>query len=90
MHGMVALLLCLFAVNIWDAAVVIKREYRYPYSGSEDAANYLRSVGADKAPMFGFLFGVVAVQAYFDHNILANLPTAYFHHGLPLIGDSLE
>ena len=27
-----------------------------------------------------------AVQAYFDHNILANMPTTYFHQGLPVYG----
>ncbi len=32
--GMTALLLCLCAVNIWDAEVVIRREYAYPYSGA--------------------------------------------------------
>jgi hypothetical protein len=90
MHGMIALLLCLFAVNIWDAAVVIPREFRYPYSGSQDAANYLKSVGADYGNVFGYLFGVVAVQAYFDHNILANIPDSYYHHGLPLVGDSIN
>jgi hypothetical protein len=90
MHGMIALLLCLFAVNIWDSAVVIQREYRYPYSGAQDAANYLKSVGADHGTVFGYLFGVVAVQAYFDHNILANVPTSFHHHGLPLIGDSVN
>jgi hypothetical protein len=90
MHGMMALLLCLCAINIWDAAVVIHREYLYPYSGAEDAARYLKSVGADHGPMFGFLYGVVGVQAFFDHNILANIPTAYFHHGLPLNGNNLD
>jgi len=89
-QGMIAMLLCLCAVNIWDSAVVIKREYLYPYSGAEDAAKYLKSVGADRGPIFGFLLGVAGVQAYFDHNILANIPTAYFHHGLPLNGTSLN
>lgn len=70
--------------------MVIRREYLYPYSGAEDAAKYLKSVGADRGPIFGFLYGVVGVQAYFDHNILANIPTAYFHHGLPLDGTSLD
>lgn len=78
------LLLVLCAINIWDSAVVIKREYLYPYSGAEDAAKYLKSVGADRGPMFGLLFGIVGVQAYFDHNIFVNNSTAYFHHGLPL------
>src|SRR5580704_3288209 len=90
LRGMIALLLIFCAVNIWDAAVVIKREYLYPYSGADDAARYLRAVGADRGPMFGFLFGVVAVQAHFNHNIFANVPTAYFHHGLPLAGTSLD
>ena len=84
------LLLLLCAINIWDAAVVIHREYLYPYSGAEDAAKYLKSVGADRGPMFGLLFGTVAVQAYFDHNIFVNNPTAYFHHGLPLDGTYLD
>lgn len=89
-RGMVALLWCLCAVNIWDAAFAIKREYLYPYCGAEDAVKYLKSVGADQSPMFGLLFGVVGVQAYFDHNIFVNLPTAYFHHGLPLTGTTLN
>ena len=83
-YGMVFLLLCLCAVNIWDAVVVIRHEYLYPYSGAEDAAKYLKAVGADRGPIFGFSDGMAGVQAYFDHNILANTPTAYFHHGLPL------
>jgi hypothetical protein len=90
MQGMMALLLCLCALNLWDSAVVIQREYLYPYCGAEDAAKYLKSVGADKGPLFGFLYGMVGVQAYFDHNILSNVPSAYFHHGLPLDGTSLD
>ena len=89
-QGMIAVLLCLCFVNIWDSVVVIQHERLYPYSGAEDAAKYLKSVGADRGPMFGFLFGMVAVQAYFDHNIFANVPAAYFHHGLPLSGTNLD
>lgn len=89
-HGMIAVLLFLCVVNLWDAVVVIQRERLYPYSGAEDTAKYLKSVGADRGPIFGFLYGIVGVQAYFDHNILANIPTAYFHHGLPLDGTSLN
>lgn len=90
MQGITILLLGLCGMNLWDAAVVVKREYLYPYSGGEDAAKYLKAAGADRAPMFGYLFGVVAVQAYFDHNIFANMPTAYFHQGVPLRGTALE
>jgi hypothetical protein len=87
---MVILLLSLCAVSTWDSAAIIHREYLYPYSGAEDAAKYLKVNRADHGPMFGFLFGVVGVQAYFDHNIFANIPTAYFHHGLPLDGTTLN
>lgn len=90
LQGMSVLLLCLCAVNIWDSTVVIKREYLYPYSGAEDAARYLRTVGADRGPMFGFLFGAVAVQAEFDQHLFANIPTSYFHLGFPLTGTSLD
>jgi hypothetical protein len=83
LQGMTALLLCLCAVNIWDSAVVMKRDYLYPYSGAEDAANYLKAVGAERGPIFGYGFGISGVQAYFDHNILANIPTAYTHNGEP-------
>jgi hypothetical protein len=90
LNGMVVALICLCAVNIWDSVVVIQHEYRYPYSGAEDAANYVKKVGADQGPMFGMLFGVVGVQAYFDHNLFANMPTSYFHHGVPLYGTTLD
>ena len=87
---MIALLICICGINIWDAAIVAYREYRYPYSGAEDAANYIKAVDADKRPMFGFLMGVAGVQAYFDRNILTNIPTTYFHHGTPVVGTNLD
>ena len=90
LQGMIGLLLCLCAVNLWDAAVVIDREYKYPYSGAPDAARYLRAVGSDRGPMFGFLMGVVAVQAYFDQHLFANIPTSYFHLGFPRTGVDLN
>jgi hypothetical protein len=70
--------------------VAIRNEYLFPYSGAEDAANYLRSVGADREKIVGFLYGVVGVQPYFDHNLLINIPTSYYHHGLPLLGFDLN
>jgi len=79
MRGMVALLIILCAVNIWDAVVVIQREYKYPYSGAGDAATYLKAAGADRGDVFGYMFGMNAVQAYFDHKILSNWPTSYVH-----------
>ena len=84
------LLLILVGINVWDSAVVIQREYQYPYCGADDAVRYLKSVGADQRPMFGLLFGVVAIQAHYDHNIFANNPNSYFHHGLPLTTTTLN
>ena len=89
-RAMVASLCVLCFVNTWDAVVVTRHEYLYPYSGADDAARYIRSVGADRGPMFGLLAGVAAVQARFDHNIFVNLPTTYFHHGFPLVGTNLD
>jgi hypothetical protein len=79
MRGMIALLIILCAVNTWDAVVVIQREYRYPYSGAGDAATYLKAAGADRGDVFGYMFGMNAVQAYFDQKILSNWPTSYVH-----------
>jgi hypothetical protein len=87
---MIAALVVLCALNIWDAEVAIHHEYSYPYSGAEDAANYLKSVGADHSRIVGFLYGVVGVQAYFDYNILVNMPTAYYHQGMPFYGSELD
>jgi hypothetical protein len=30
------------------------------------------------------------VQPYFEHNILINIPTAYYHHGIPFYGQELK
>jgi hypothetical protein len=89
-NGMLVLLLLFCAVQIWDSVGVINHEYRYPYSGAEDAADFLKSQHAERRPIFGFLYGVAGVQAYFDHNIFANIHTAYYHHGVPLDGMNLD
>jgi len=80
--GMVALLVCLCAVNLWDAAVAVHNEYLYPYSGAEDAANFLKREGADKRGIFGYAYGMAGVEAYFDHKIEENRQTTYYHHGV--------
>ncbi len=89
-QGMIAFLVLLFGINIYDAAVAIRNDYRYPYSGAQDAANYLKFIGAVGKPIFGYMYGVAGVQAYFDHNILSNMPTTYYHHGTPLHGRFLN
>ncbi len=89
-YAMTGLLACLLCVNIWDAAVAMRNDYLYPYSGSDDAANYLKQVRADKSTIFGYTYGTAAVQAFFDYNILANIPTTYYHEGLPLRGAVID
>ena len=89
MHVMLAVLACLFSLNVWDAVVAMRNDYLYPYSGSPDAANFIRTVAADRSSIFGYTYGMSAVQAYFDRNILANIPTTYFHEGLPLYGATM-
>jgi len=90
LYGVVTALLLLCVANIWDAEVAMRNDYLYPYSGAEDAANYLRSVGADREKIIGFLYGAVGIQPYFDRNILANFPATYYHQGLPFVGLELD
>jgi hypothetical protein len=87
---MTAVLLGFCALNIWDGVVAGHNEYLYPYSGAEDAARYLKSVGAEHDGILGFLYGQVGIQAYFDRNMLVNMPTAYYHHGMPFYGLELN
>ena len=69
-HIMTALLAIFCAVNIWDAGVSIRNDYLYPYCGAEDAARYLRSVGAENKRIYGYLDGITGIEAYFDRNII--------------------
>jgi hypothetical protein len=87
---MAVLLMVLALFNIWDAAFTIRNDYRYPYCGAQDVVQFLKSVGAGREPIFGYMYGMAAVQAYYDRNILANTPTTYAHHGLPLVADNVD
>jgi hypothetical protein len=69
----------LFAIQTVWAVSAWRHDFATPYSGSKDAAIYLKQVGADPAHTFGFCYPMVAIQAYFDHSIFANWPTGYLH-----------
>ena len=69
----------IFAIQTVWAVSAWRHDFVAPYSGSKDAAIYLRQVGADHSHMFGFCYPVVAVQAYFDHSIFENWGTLYLH-----------
>lgn len=89
-RGLVAILVCLSGYQVWNAGVALRNDYRYPYSGAKQTAEYLKSVGGDQRRILGVGYGFVAVQAYFDHNLLVNRPTEYFHHGVPSLGITLN
>jgi hypothetical protein len=74
-HGlMLAGLTGLLAVHIYWAARTLAMDYSGAYSGSLDAANFLRSVGADATSTCGMGFHSVAVQPYFRESIFENWP----------------
>jgi hypothetical protein len=74
----------LFAFQVWTSAIAITHEIRLPFTGAEDCARYLKSVGAGHqgVVVFGYFYSRVAVQAHFEHNIFANTTTEYFHHAM--------
>jgi hypothetical protein len=69
----------MFAIQTVWAVSAWRHDFSAPYSGSKDAAIYLKQVGADHERIFGFCYPMVAIQAYFDRSIFANWPTAYLH-----------
>jgi hypothetical protein len=73
---------CMFAVQTCWALAAWRHDYTLPYSGAEDAARYLKSVGATRINTFGTNFGAVAIQAYFPSNCFGNWTAAYLHHAL--------
>lgn len=83
---MIAFLLLFCVIQIWDTTVVLRHEYLYPYSGAEDASRFIKSAVNARKPIMGYLYGIAGVQPYFDHNIFANMPSSFFHHGTPLYG----
>ncbi len=67
-------LACFFAVNTLWTARTVEMDYFQPYSGSKDAAEFLRSVGANADSTCGYDFLNVAVQAYFPRGVFMNWP----------------
>lgn len=72
-------------VQIFYSGVALYNEYRTPYSGAKEAATYLRGIIASNKRVYGFDYGMNAVLAYFDRNILANQASlnggvSFYHH----------
>jgi hypothetical protein len=78
----VAVLFVTMGYQIYAAAVVVRNEVNLPYSGASDAARYLGPEVAAGKTIYGYQYGMVALNAYFDRNIFANWPRAYYHHSL--------
>lgn len=83
---LVATLSLLFAYQTYWSVVAIRNDWKGPYSGAPDAAMFLKSIQADTKGCYGYNFWIVGLQAYFDHNILANFggpaAPAYYHNAL--------
>jgi len=71
---MFAGVISLSAVQVYWSAKTLAMDYSGAYSGSLDAAEYLRSVGAKASSTCGFDFDSVAVQPYFRESIFSNFP----------------
>jgi len=81
-RAMVATLTATLLYQVYAAFYTIRRDVRFPYSGAEDTAKYLRPFVAQGKVIEGAQYGMVAINAYFDHNIFRNRPHAFYHHSL--------
>ncbi len=79
MVGTLAMTLC---YQVYLSFYSIRRDVRLPYSGAADAASFLKPLVANGKVIDGYQYGMVAVNAYFDHNIFDNLSRAYYHHSV--------
>jgi len=77
---LLAAVAALFAVQIYWTARTLAMDYSRPYSGSADAANFLRSAGADRSSTCGFGFHAVALQPYFPKGLFMNWPESFWRH----------
>ncbi len=78
----VATLAATLCYQIYVTSITIRNEVRLPYSGAEDMARYIRPLVKERKVICGYQYGMVGINAYFDHNIFANLHRAYYHHAL--------
>jgi hypothetical protein len=78
----VAALVATLGYQVFAASMAIRDEVQLPYSGAEDMAKYLKPLVKEGKVIYGFQYGMVAINAYFDHNIFANLNRAYYHHSV--------
>ena len=78
----VSVLAATLAYQVYVGSVAIRNDVRLPYSGAQDAAAYLRPAVEQHQRIYGFQYGMVAINDYFPQNIFANWQHAYYHHAL--------
>jgi hypothetical protein len=79
-RAMVAVLGLTFGYQATIAGSIIRNDIHLPYTGATDCTRYLVPLVADHKKIYGYQYGMVAINAYFDHNIFANWQHAYYHH----------
>jgi hypothetical protein len=80
--AVVATLAVVLCYQAFIVSVTIRNDVRLPYSGAADMAKYLQSLVAEGKVINGYQYGMVAINADFDHNIFANWQHAYYHHAM--------
>jgi len=68
-----AALCVLFAYQTAWSWSAIRSDWLLPYSGAREAAEYLKSAGADRESIDGFDYKITAIEPYFEGNIFANV-----------------
>jgi len=61
------------AVHVWWSVMAGWNDWKYPYSGSREAAQYLRAQGLDRQRIHIFKFSTCAILLYLDRNPFANV-----------------
>lgn len=79
---MLATLTAVLCYHIYAAGLAVRDDVRLPYSGAADMARYLEPLVKEGKIIYGNQYGMVAINAYFDRNIFANLNRAYYHHSV--------
>ena len=86
-HRASAAALCLlFAYESSWSWSAVRYDWRFPYSRAREAAEYIKSVGADRAGIDCLNGLTVGILLYFDSNICTNLRSpegfSFFHESL--------
>jgi hypothetical protein len=82
-HQLVIVMLAIIlGYQAYLAAVIIRNDIRLPYSGAEDAAHFLKPIVDQQKVIYGYQYGMVAINAYYSRNIFGNWHHAYYHHAI--------